>query len=264
MKQRELANRVALVSGASSGLGADFARQLASRGADLVLVARREDQLRAVAAEIEKIYAVAAQAIPLDLAAPGAPQVLYDQLHQQGTRVDVLVNNAGFGIYGDFAAVPWEREKAMLDIDIITLTHMTKLFVQDMLARNFGYILQVASVGAYQPSPTYATYSAAKAYVLSMGEALNYELRHTGVSVTVVSPGVTATEFLKVAGQAPSLYQRMMVMDSRTVARIGIDSLLRRRPSVVPGFLNSLAAFSTRLMPRRMLAALANLTMTRN
>jgi short-subunit dehydrogenase len=264
MNQLELANQFALVTGASSGLGADFARQLAARGANLILVARRKDQLEAVAAEIAKNHKVSAQTIALDLAVPGAPQVLYDQLQQQGIRVDVLVNNAGFGVYGDFASVPWEREKAMLDLDIITLTHMTKLFVQDMLARKSGYILQVASIGAYQPSPTYATYSAAKAYVLSMGEALSYELRHSGVSVTVISPGVTATEFLKVAGQSPSLYQRMMMMDSPSVARIGIDSMLRRRPSVIPGFMNSLAAFSTRLIPRRWQAALANLFMTRN
>lgn len=262
MKQLELANQWALVTGASSGLGADFARQLAARGANLILVARRKDQLEAVAAEIEQNYKVSARAIAFDLAAPGAPQVLYDQLKQQGIRVDVLVNNAGFGVYGHFASVPWEREKAMLDLDIVALTHMTKLFLQDMLARKSGYILQVASIGAYQPSPTYATYSAAKAYVLSMGEALNYELRHSGVGVTVISPGVTATEFLKVSGQSLSLYQRLMMMDSPTVARIGIDSMLRRRPSVVPGFMNSLSAFSTRLLPRRAQAALANLFMT--
>jgi short-subunit dehydrogenase len=264
MKQLELANQFALVTGASSGLGADFARQLAARGANLILVARRKDPLETVAAEIQQNYKVSARAIALDLAVPGAPQVLYDQLQQQGIRVDVLVNNAGFGVYGDFASVPWEREKAMLDLDIVALTHMTKLFLQDMLARKSGYILQVASIGAYQPSPTYATYSAAKAYVLSMGEALNYELRHSGVGVTVISPGVTATEFLKVAGQSPSRYQRLMMMDSPTVARIGIDSMLRRRPSVIPGFMNSLAAFSTRLIPRRWQAALANLFMTRN
>ena len=217
-----------------------------------------------MAAEIEETYHVSTKTISLDLASPDAPQSLYNQLHEQGIQVDVLVNNAGFGIYGDFAAIPWDREKAMLDLDIITLTHMTKLFLQDMVARKSGYILQVASIGAYQPSPTYATYSAAKAYVLSMGEALNYELRHSGVSVTVISPGVTATEFLNVAGQSPNLYQRMAMMDSPTVTRIGIDSMLRRRPSVVPGLFNSLTVFVTRLMPRRMQTAIADLFMNIN
>jgi uncharacterized protein len=264
MNKQELTNHIALVTGASGGLGADFARQLACRGANLILVARREEQLRAVALEMEQKHGVSVQTIALDLTAPNAPQVLYNQLHQQGIHVDILVNNAGFGLYGAFAEGPWEREKEMLDLDIVSLTHLTKLFLKDMLARKSGYILQVASIGAYQPSPTYATYSAAKAYVLSMGEAINYELRHSGVSMTVISPGVTATEFLKVAGQSPSLYQRMMMMESPKVAQIGIESMLRRRSSVVPGFLNSLAAFSMRFLPRRTQAALANLTMTRN
>jgi short-subunit dehydrogenase len=262
MKKLELANQLALVTGASSGFGVDFARQLAAHGASLVLVARRAEQLNAVAAEIKKEYAVSVQTIVMDLAVPDAPQALYDQLQQQGMHVNVLVNNAGFGVYGEFAGVPWASEKAMLDINIIALTHLTKLFLPDMLARKSGYILQVASIGAYQPSPMYGSYSAAKAYVLMMGEALNYELRHSGVSVTVVSPGVASTEFLKVSGQTTTLYQRLMMMDSPSVARIGIESMLRRRPSVVPGMLNSLVAFSMRLMPRRMQAAIAHISMT--
>jgi len=264
MISSRLNGRTALVTGASGGLGADFARQLAARGANLVLVARRQEELGRVAAGIEKEYAVRAQAVVCDLAVADAPQKLFDLLKQQTVTVDILVNNAGFGIYGDFADVPWERELAMLQIDVLALTHLTKLFVRDMRTRRRGYILQVASIGAYQPSPTYASYSAAKAYVLSMGEALNYELRGSGVSVTVISPGVTRTEFLKVAGQAPSRYQRLMMMDSSAVARIGIDALLQRRPSVIPGFLNNLLALGTRFMPRRWQAAAASLLMTKD
>src|SRR5512146_2868283 len=177
MDLQALVHQTALVTGASSGLGADFARQLAARGANLILVARREEQLRAVAAEIEAAHHVATKVVPLDLAAPGAPDTLYQQLHDQGAQVDILVNNAGFGLYGDFTALPWEKEREMLVLDMIALTHLTRLFLADMLERNSGYILQVASIGAYQPSPSYAAYSAAKAYVLSLGEALNYELR---------------------------------------------------------------------------------------
>ena len=263
MNEKVLANKTALVTGASSGLGVDFARQLASKGANLVLVARRQDQLCGVAAEIEKEYAVLAHPIIMDLAEPTAPQALYDQLKQMGIQIDILVNNAGFGIFGNFVELPWDRQKAMLDIDIIALTHLTRLFLPEMISRSFGYVLQVSSNGAYQPTPTYAAYSAAKSYVLSMGEAINYELRGTGVSVTVISPGVTATEFLKVSGQSPSLYQRLVLMDSKTVARIGIESMLRRKSSVVPGFINSLVAFSTRLLPRRMLASLAYYSMNK-
>jgi short-subunit dehydrogenase len=132
-----------------------------------------------------------------------------------------------------------------------------------MLARKHGYILLVSSIGAFQPSPTYAAYSAAKAYVLSLGEALHYELRGAGVSVTVVCPGVTRTEFLQVAGQTPSLYQRLSMMDSAAVARIGIAHLLRRSSCVVPGFMNSLFALGTRLISRQMQATAAHLFMTR-
>jgi short-subunit dehydrogenase len=139
---------------------------------------------------------------------------------------------------------------------------MTRLFLQDMLARHSGYILLIASIAAYQPTPTYTTYAAAKAYILSMGEALNYELRNSGVSVTVLSPGITATNFFNVAGQSSTFYQRLTMMDSPTVARIGINSLLRRRSSVVPGFWNSFIAWGTRLVSRRFQAAVANLLMS--
>jgi short-subunit dehydrogenase len=263
MKTDELKGQTALVTGASSGLGVDFSRELAKRGADLILVARRADQLNAVASEIQITYGVKVNVIPMDLAVPNAPQALYDQLNASGQKVDILVNNAGFGVYGNFADIPWEREKAMLDLDIITLVHMTKLFVKDMQSRKHGYVLLVSSIGAYQPSPTYASYSAAKAYVLSLGEALNYELRDSGVSVTVVSPGVTATEFLKVAGQKPTLYQRTMMMKSEDVTRIGINALLKGRSSVIPGFMNAFSAFlAARVFPSWMSAAIAYKTMT--
>jgi short-subunit dehydrogenase len=146
----------------------------------------------------------------------------------------------------------------MLELDILTLVHMTKLFVKDMVARNFGHVLQIASIGAYQPSPTYATYSAAKSFVLLFGEALSYELRKTKVRVTVLSPGVTKTEFFEVAGQKPTLYQRLAMMESPAVVRIGINAMLRGRPSVVPGLFNALMTWGTRLMPRRWLAVIAD------
>jgi hypothetical protein len=257
MTTRTLNGQWALVTGASSGLGADFARELAARGANLVLVARRADNLRAIQAEITARHAVQVEVIAMDLATPEAPQQLYDQLKAAGRRIDMLINNAGLGLYGRFVDIEWERERNMLELDIVTLTHMTKLFVRDMLARNHGYILQLASIGAYQPTPLYASYSAAKAYVLNFGEALNYELRKTGVKVTVLSPGITATEFLKVSGQQATLYQRAVMMQSPDVVRIGINALLKGKPSVVPGRLNAIMAWSNRLVPRRVQAAVA-------
>ena len=258
---KQITGQWALVTGASSGLGVDFAKQLAAKGANLVLTARRVERLEAVRDEIQQAHDVQIEVIPCDLAAEGAPQELYDAIQAKGLTIDILINNAGLGLYGAFTEIEWEREKAMLDLDIITLTHMTKLFVKDMVAQGSGHILQVASIGAYQPSPLYASYSAAKSYVLNFSQAINYELRNTGVSVTVISPGVTKTEFLEVSGQEPTLYQRMVMMSSEDVTRQGINAMLKGKAQVVPGFLNALTAWSTRIMPRRLAAAVAYHTM---
>lgn len=257
----DLQGRRALVTGASSGLGADFARILAERGASLVLVARREDRLRALAQEIEDRHRTGVEVMPLDLYDENAPRRLYADLQSRGLAIDVLVNNAGHGLYGEFLEIPWERERQMLQVDIVALTHLTKLFLPDMVARNFGHVLQVASIGAYQPCPTYASYAAAKAYVLHFGEALAHELRHTKVRVTVLSPGYTETEFLQVSGQRKTLYQKMLAMGSREVAEIGIRAMLKGKPSLVAGWMNGLAAWSIRLTPRRMATAVAAWTM---
>lgn len=258
----DLRGRLALVTGASSGLGVDFATILAERGCDLILVARREDRLRQLADQLGGRHGVKVHVLAMDLAPLGAAQKLYDEIGTRGLQVDVLINNAGFGVYGPFLEIPWEREEEMLRLDIVALVHLTKLFARDMVARNFGYILQVSSIGAYQPSPTYGTYSAAKAFVLSFGEALSYELRRTNVRVSVLSPGVTETEFLDVAGQKRTLFQRLSIMPSRPVAEIGIEAMLRGKPSKVAGRMNALTTWSLRFMPRRWQAAMAETAMT--
>lgn len=257
-----LGDRWALVTGASSGIGADFARELAQRGMHLVLVARREERLRALAEELEREHGVRTRVIVADLGKPDAPRALHEQLQGEGIAVDVLVNNAGFGVFGEFLDVPWERERQMLELDVLALVHLTKLFAADMRARGFGRVLQVSSIGAFQPSPTYATYSAAKAFVLSFGEALACELRGSGVTVTVVAPGVAETEFFAVAGQKRSLFQRLTIMSSARVAGIGVRALERGRTLVVPGLVNAATAWSMRLLPRRWQAALAKTAMT--
>ena len=250
----DLAGKCALVTGASSGLGVDFARELAAHGARLVIVARRDDLLKMVQQEIKERHGVEVMTVALDLSAPDAPQELYDLLKQQHVQVDILVNNAGFGLYGLELEIPWERTRDMLQLDIVALTHLTKLFARDMVKRGSGYLLQVASIGAYQPSPTYAAYSAAKAYVLSYSDALNFELRGTGVSCTALSPGYTETAFLSVSGQKPNIFHRMTAMTPSAVARIGVKAMLKRSYSVVPGWVNKLLAFSTRFTARPVLA----------
>ncbi len=250
MAASDLAGKTALVTGASSGLGVDFARELAALGANLVLVARREDLLKQVQADLKAKHGVQVTTIALDLGTPSAPQALFDLLKRQKAQIDVLINNAGFGLFGRELDLPWERTQQMLQLDIVTLTHLTKLFARDMVTRRSGYIMQIASIGAYQPSPGYAAYSAAKSYVLSFGEALSYELKGTGVSCTVVSPGVTATEFLQVSGQKATLYQRLTMMQSPEVARIGVRAMLARRTSVITGWVNWMIAMSVRFTPK--------------
>lgn len=249
--------KAALVTGASSGLGVDFAKDLAGRGCNLVLVARREERLMKVAQEIERDQDVQVDIITADLAHEAERQRLYDQLKQQGKPIDVLINNAGFGAYGDFLDVPWERENQMLQLDVVALAHLTKLFAQDMRQRGSGYVLLVSSIGAYQPSPSYASYSAAKSYVLYLGEALAYEWKGSGVSCTVLSPGVTRTEFLEVSGQERNWFHNLTMMESDKVARIGINAMLKGKPSKVAGLMNAITAWSARITPRQVSAAIS-------
>lgn len=255
--ENDLHGRTALVTGASSGLGVHFAEELAGRGADVVLVARRRERLEAVAGDLSARFGIGVRPVAMDLEDPAAADELYRQLQEQGVAVDILVNNAGFGAYGAFLDVPWEKTRSMIRIDVLALVALTRRFLPDMVARGYGRVLHVASIAAYQPSPLYAAYGGAKAFVLSFGEALDHELAGTGVTSTVVSPGVTRTEFLEVAGQSPTLFQRLTMMDAKDVAARGIRAMLRGRRSLVTGWINSLLTWSVRLFPRRMVAATA-------
>lgn len=252
-----VAGKTALVTGASSGLGVDFARELAARGCRLVIVARREDLLKQVQQELRERHGVEVVTVGLDLSQPGSPKALHDLLRLQKLEVDILVNNAGFGLFGKDLELPTKRVGEMLQLDIVALTQLTQLFAKDMVKRGNGYILQIASTGAFQPSPGYAAYGAAKSYVLNYSYALNHELRGSGVSCTVVSPGVTATEFLKVSGQKQNWFHRATMMGSAEVAAAGVRAMLARRHGIVTGWFNALSAFFTRLTPRPVLAWLA-------
>lgn len=262
MLHSPIQNKTALVTGASSGLGVDFARQLARRGCNVILAARREDRLRQVAGDLQASYGAQTWIIPADLARPEGPADLYAETQRLGLQVDVLVNNAGFGLYGYHSEIAWEREREMLQVDVIAVAQLTKLCLPGMLQRDFGYILMVSSYGAFQPSPTYAAYSAAKSYVQNFGEALSYELRRSGVGVTVIAPGMVATGFHQAAGHARSLFIRQTLMPSSEVARIGVEAMLKRKPSVVPGWLNALLVFGNRFVPRRFSAWVVERLMT--
>lgn len=255
----EWRGRWALVTGASSGLGADFAELLAAHGCHLVLVARRRDRLASLAERLSREHDIQTRILGLDLLADGGVTGLVDSL--QDIPVDILVNNAGFGLHGPFLEQDWHATEAMLRLDMLVLSELTHRFGTAMADRGRGWILNVSSIGAFQPSPTYAAYSAAKSYVLDLSYALRRELGPGGVTVTVLSPGVTRTEFLEVAGQSPSLYQRLTMKESRPVARAGLRALGRGRAGTVPGLVNKLTVLTMRFLPRTWQAAVAHWAM---
>lgn len=249
--------KTALITGASSGLGIDFARELARCGANVILVARRETELHEVADAISTETGVTATPLVQDLGTTDAARQLHTRIKADGQQVDLLINNAGFGVFGDFLEMDWEREQAMLQLDMVTLVHMSKLFGRDMAERGFGAMLQIASTAAYQPTPGYASYGAAKAFVRSFSYAINQEMRARGVTSTVLSPGVTATAFLQVSGQRKTLFQKITMMQPAQVAQIGVDAMLSRRGSAIAGWMNGLAAHSNRMTPTAISTAVA-------
>jgi uncharacterized protein len=246
-----IAGKWALVTGASSGLGVEFATLLAERHANLVLVARRTDLLQQLAARLRREHPVSVLVEGCDLSAAGSATALKERLDAQGVAVDVLVNNAGHGLYGDFVEQPLRQTTTMLALNVVSMTELTGIFAADMVRRRSGYILLVASLLGYQPVPGYAAYAASKAYVLHFGEALHDELEPHGVVVTVLAPGAAATAFVDVAHQRDTRALRLLMMQPRPIAAIGIEALLRGRSSVVAGVRNKLIALSNRFTPRR-------------
>ena len=236
---------VTLVTGASAGLGAEFARQCAGRGEALALVARRRERLEAIAADLGGAVAV----FQADLAKPDAAASLINEIEAEGLGVDTLINNAGFGLAGRFADLPLERQREMIDLNVATLTELCRLVVPAMVARGRGAILNVASTAAFQPGPNMAVYYASKAYVLSFTEALHHELRGSGVRVSALCPGPTATEFGGVAGMHSPLLERFAA-EASAVVRAGLAGLDRNRAVVVPGAANKVSAQASRLLPR--------------
>ena len=242
----------ALVTGASSGFGVEFARLLAEQEANLVLVARRAEAMERLAEEFRQEHRVKVVVEGIDLSRAGAGTELKSRLDRRGIPVDVLVNNAGCGVYGSFVEQPREKILDMLQLNMLAVTELTHIFAAEMVKRRSGHILLIASLLGYQATPGYAAYAASKAYVLLFGEALHAELRPYGVGVTVVSPGATSTSFGDVAGQKDTPVLRLLMMRPRPVARTGILAMLRRRPSVVAGILNKAVVFIFRFAPRKM------------
>jgi len=251
----------AVITGASSGLGAEFARRFAARGADVVLVARRTDRLDAIAAEIEAAHHVRATAVALDLGAPGAARRLVDALDERDLTPDALINNAGFGTAGPVALEDPERARAELELNVVALTELSVTFLPRLIASGHGLLVNVASNAAYQPLPGLAIYAASKAYVKSLTEAIWKENRGNGMRVLALAPGPTDTEFFDVAGSEDFKVGAMdtvgRVMD---VAFKAIDNP-RGGPAAIVGRGRAFQAHLNRVVPTRVsLAVTARLT----
>ncbi|MFN7995696.1 MAG: SDR family oxidoreductase [Bryobacteraceae bacterium] len=244
---------IALITGASGGIGEELARIFTARRQDVVLVARGREKLEALSRELSTAHGVQAHVLAADLTDPACPGEVFRTVEEQGLTIDVLVNNAGFGARGAFADLDYEVQGRMIQLNITTLTHLTRLFLPGMLERRTGKILNVASTAAFFPGPLMAVYYASKAYVVSFSEALAEEVRGTGVTVTALCPGATKTNFANVAGNAHSpLFKN--AMDAQAVALAGYDGLMAGERMVVPGSSNKMTVFSSRLAPRAMLA----------
>lgn len=237
--------KVALITGASAGLGVEFARQLSARGDRLVLVARRKDRLDALARELGN-----ARVVALDLSKQGTVAELMANIEAAGEQVGLLVNNAGFGLYGRFVELDSTRLREMIDLNIGALTDLCRSVAPKMIARGEGAILNVASTAAFQAGPGMAVYFATKTYVLSLSEALHEELKPHGIKVSCLCPGPTSTEFGAVAGfNSNGLFDKA-TMEAAEVVRAGLKALERNKAVAVTGRLNRTGAFATRLVPR--------------
>ena len=243
----------ALVTGASGGLGEALARAMASRGRHVALAARDEAAMQALASELGQRHGVETRVFPIDLSAPGSAALLLERLDRDGIAPEALLNNAAFGMAGPFAEADHARLLAMLQLDVVTLTELTLLLGRRMTARGHGRILLVGSLASFSPCPNLAVYAAAKAYVLSLGEALNVEFG-PAVGVTTLLPGLMDTGFNAASGFRTPAGLRRTILPVERVARIGVDALLTGRPSVVAGRINKLTAFSNRLLSRHFVA----------
>ena len=266
-KEAEAANTInklwVLITGASSGFGEEFARQYAEQGHALVLVARRLDRLQALAETLRQQHGTEIVVEQVDLSDIAAITRLHGRLRDRGIEIDILINNAGHGLQGPFTAVPLDAVLSMVQLDIASLTAITHVFAQDMRTRRRGKILLVASMLAYQGVENFAVYSAAKAYVLRLGEALHRELKRDGITVTALCPGMSDTGFAKAAQQKITTLLKLLMMKPAPVVRAGIRALQAGRMSIVPGLPNKMLVIFTWATPRWLHQAIMSQAMNR-
>jgi short-subunit dehydrogenase len=250
--------KTALITGASGGIGYELAKLFAHDHYNLVLIARSADKLSQLADELQRQFGIKVKPVPLDLATPGAPQHLFDELQQAGISIDVLVNNAAYGIFGEFVTENPEDITGQVELNIAALSLLTRLFLPQMVAHKDGKILNVASTAGFQAGPLMAVYYASKAYVISFSEAIANELKGSGVTVTCLCPGPTDTGFQGRAGVTNSrLFKQFGAMDAKTVARDGYRAMMKGKTLTISGFKNLVLAETTRFAPRKLATAIS-------
>lgn len=249
----------ALITGASSGIGKEFAYIFARHGIRPVLVARREKLLQEIAADIENLYQIKCIVYVADLTQNDQINTMISTFKDSKIEIDYLINNAGFGLLGAFNTLDWDKQNQMIDLNIKTLTHLTYLLLPGMIAKKSGRILNVASTAAFQPGPKMAVYFATKAYVLSFSEALAVELSKTGVSVTALCPGPTMSEFASTAGVKEGMMFNKSIPDAKSVANYGFRMMMKNKTVAVHGFKNQLLSlFLIRITPRSLVTRMVN------
>lgn len=241
----------ALITGASNGIGLELAKIHAANGHHLILVARSINKLEELKQQLEQQHHIQVHILQQDLAQPDAARQVYEQVKAKGLRVDYLINNAGFGDFGLFVETDWNKEAQMIQLNITTLTQLTKLFVQDMVKQGSGKVMNVASTAAFQPGPTMAVYYATKAYVLHFSEAIDNELREQGVTVTALCPGATESGFQAAAAMEESaLVKGRKLPSAKEVAEFGFKAMMKGKPVAIHGWRNYVLANSVRFLPR--------------
>ncbi|MEW5814956.1 MAG: SDR family oxidoreductase [Spirochaetota bacterium] len=253
-----------LITGASSGIGAALAREFAINGHDLVLIARNTNRLETISSELRSQYGVLAKVIVRDLADRNSAEAIYRQLQNEKISIQILINNAGFNVYGEFIRTSLESELQLIEVMIASTTRLTKLFVKDMVTQGRGKVLNVCYTGSFAPGPLDAVYQASKAYMLSFSEALHEELRGTGITVTALCPGATETEFAQRANMSDTRLFKGMTMSAESVAKIGLKAAMKGKRSVVAGFLNRLLVLSIRFLPKGTLLRTTRLLLSKN
>jgi len=252
-------SKTTLITGASTGIGYEFVKLFAKEGYDLVITARNETKLKEISNEVQNKHNVKVKVLQKDLSKQNAGEEIFNAIKNENINVDVLINNAGFGIFDEYWKIDNKNEKEMLQVNIIALAELTNLFAKDMMNRSGGKILNVASTAAYQPGPTMAGYYASKAFVLSYSQAIDFEMRKKGVQVSTLSPGATITEFqIRAHMEELNLFKKGFTMSAEVVAKIGYNGLMKGKSVIIPGAMNKISAMSSKITPSKISMKIVN------